>query len=129
MTGTEINALTAALLLALGVVVPLPAFGGGMLIALGCAYGVRALRHEDGQRGVRLTLFLGALVALMTAILHPTTKDVWIWGDLALQAQMGIAGALSQSVVEAVIVFGRGLAAKVGRMPNAIRLPGEGDGQ
>lgn len=129
MTGTEINAMTAALLLALGVVAPLPAFGGGMLIALGCSYGIRALRHDDGQRGVGMTLFIGALVALMTAILHPATHNIWIWGSLPVQAQMGIAGALSQSVAEAVIIFGRGLADKVGKVPGSIRLPGEGDGQ
>lgn len=129
MTGTDINAVIAAILFALGVAAPIPDFSGGMLIALGCAYAIRAFRHADGQRGLKVTLFIGALVALMTAILHPSTKDVWLWGSLALQAQMGIAGALSQSVAEAVIIFGRGLAEKIGKVPGTIRLPGEGDGQ
>lgn len=129
MTGADVHFIAATVLLALGVSVPASLFSGGLLIALGCAYGVRAMRRTEGQRGLGITLFVGALVSLLAAILHPATKEVWLWGSLAVQAQMGVAGALSQSIAEGVIKFGRGLTDKIGDASNSIRLPGEGDGK
>lgn len=127
MTGTELNVVLAAILLAFGVAVPMPAFAGGFLIALGCAYGVRAFHTSSKQKGIALTLFIGGLVALLAAILHPTTREVWVWGGLAVQAQMAIAGALSQSLAETVILFGGRLKDKIGLLPDSFTFPGGKD--
>lgn len=126
---TDLHLALAAVLLALGVAVPLPSFAGGMVIALGCCFGVMAMRKAEARRGLGLTLFLGVLVALIAAILHPRTTGVWLWGDLPLQAQMGIAGGLSQSVIEAAIAFGGGLKDWAGKLPGGFKLPGGGDSQ
>lgn len=127
MTGADLNALAAMILVALGVSIPPPNFAGGLLIAFGFSYGIRALRQSEGQKGLGLTLFIGGIISLLAAILHHSTKDVWLWGALAVQAQMGIAGALSQSVAEGVLLFGRGLSARIGKAAETLRLPGQGD--
>lgn len=124
---TELHAVLAAVLLALGVSVPLPAFAGGMVIAIGCCFGVMAARKAEARRGIVLSLFWGVLIALLAAILHPKATSVWLWGNLPLQMQMGIAGALSQSVIEAAISFGGGLKDWAGKLPAGFGLPGRGD--
>lgn len=124
---TELHAAMAAVLLALGVSVPLPAFAGGMVIAIGCCFGVMAARKAEARRGIGLSLFWGVLVALLAAILHPKAISVWVWGSLPLQMQMGVAGALSQSVIEAAISFGGGLKDWAGKLPGRLDLTGRGD--
>jgi hypothetical protein len=109
MNGTETNAVLASLLLAFGVAVPFPAFGGGMLLALGCCYGVRAFRPMEGRKSLFLSLFTAVLAAMLTAGLQKNTSGVWIWGELPLQVQMAIAGAMSQAIFE--LIASRGSSA------------------
>lgn len=129
MNGTDIHAFAAMILVALGVSIPPPDFAGGLLIAFGFAYGIRAMRQTEGQKGLGLTLFIGGIIALLAAILHQSSKGMWLWGDLAVQAQMGIAGALSQSVAEGVLLFGGELRSRMAKAANAIPIPGKGDGE
>lgn len=114
----EANAYGAAILLAFGIMVPLPAFGGGMLLSLGCCYAVRAFRPVDGRKSLGLSLFVAILAAMLVAGLRGNTAGVWIWGDLPLQMQMAAAGMLSQGVFELIAARGAGalgkLADKVG---------------
>lgn len=109
MTTGEVNAFLAAVLLAFGIIVPLPAFGGGMLLSLGFCYAVRAFRPIDGRKSLGLSLFVAVLTATIVAGLHDKTVDMWVWGDAPLQLQMAIAGALSQAVFE--LIAARGSAA------------------
>lgn len=53
---TELHTVLAAALLALGVSVPLPAFASGMVIAIGCCFGVMAARKAEARRGIVLSL-------------------------------------------------------------------------
>lgn len=123
MNGSELGLIFGVALVALGITVPPPHFAGGLLIAFGFAYGIRAMRQTEGQKGLGITLFIGAMIAILASILHGVTKDVWLWGSMSVQAQMGFAGALSQSVAEGVIKFGRGLSDKIGGAADAINLP------
>lgn len=128
MTGHEINAALAAILFALGVTFPMAPFVGGMSIALGCCFAVMTMRPLESRRSIWLTLFMGAMSALLVAVLHPAAKAVWLWGELPLQAQMGIAGGLSQALWEALIAFGGGLVERVGKLPGEFKWPGQKDG-
>lgn len=74
MTGQELNGLLAAILLALGITAPVSSFAGGLLLALGAAYAVRAFRTREGQKGILLSLFAGGLFAVLIAGVHDATE-------------------------------------------------------
>lgn len=116
-----------AVMVALGIAAPLPAFLAGMLIAVGMAYVVRAAAAHLGRRVMPLGLALtcGTVVAVLAAMMHEATGETWLWGGLNLQSQMGIAGALSQAIAEIVAARGGGL---LGKIADKAGLP-EGDGQ
>lgn len=120
--GTDINAGAAAVLLAFGVMVPLPAFGGGMLLALGFCYAVRAFRPVDGRKSLGLSLFVAVLTAMIVAGLNDKTADIWVWGKAPLQLQMAAAGALSQAVFE--LIAARGSTA-LGKLADKAGLGGD----
>lgn len=65
------------------------------------------MRPLEKRRAVALTLFMGSLAGIIAAMLHATTGEVWLWGRLPVQFQMGLAGALSQAVFEFVAARGR----------------------
>ncbi|SNT19249.1 hypothetical protein [Sphingopyxis indica] len=117
MTGQEANGIIAAILLALGVAAPVPEFTGGMLLALGAAYAVRAFRGAETRKGIVLSLFAGAFFALLAAGLHEATAGVWLWGQLSIQAQMAVSGGLSQSLAEGFVAFGGGLKDWLAKLP------------
>lgn len=112
-TGWDANSLAAGVLLAFGIIVPVPAFGGGMLLALGCCYAVRAFRPVDGRKSLGLSLFVAILAAMIVAGLRGNTSGIWIWGDLPLQMQMAAGGMLSQGVFELIAARGSGVLAKL----------------
>lgn len=124
VTGSEINAALAAGLLALGVAAPVPAFAGGMLLALGAAYAVRSFRGAETQKGIALSLFAGGLFALLAAGVHEASAHVWLWGSLNLQAQMAVSGGLSQSLAEGFVAFGGGLKDWLAKLPGGFGKPG-----
>lgn len=99
--------IAAVILSAFGITLPLPSFVGGMLVALGCCIAVMAVRPLEKRRAVPLTLLMGSLAGVLAAMLHATTGDIWIWGRLPVQAQMGAAGTFSQIVFEFVAARGR----------------------
>jgi hypothetical protein len=109
----EWNGGAAAILLAFGIVVPLPAFGGGMLLALGCCYAVRAFRPVDGRKSLGLSLFVAILAAMLVAGLRANTSGIWVWGGLPLQIQMAAAGMLSQFIFELIAARGSGALGKL----------------
>lgn len=111
----------AAALTALGITLPLAPFIGGMVVAIGCCFAVMAVRPLEKRRAPALTLLMGALAAVIAAMLNQVTADVWIWGRLPVQAQMGIAGALSQAVFEFVAARGKHA---LDDMANRVGLPG-----
>ena len=123
MTGGELNAALAAVLLALGVAAPVPSFAGGLLLALGAAYAVRSFRGTETQKGIVLSLFAGAFFATVAAACHDATKGFWLWGDLSAQVQMALAGGLSQSIAEGFVAFGGGLKDWLSKLPGGV-LPG-----
>lgn len=124
MTEPGTGAAVGAIMLALGVAAPLPAFMAGLLIALGSAYVVRAAAAHMGRRVMPLSIAItsGVVVAVLAAILHEATATVWIWGTFPIQAQMGIAGALSQAIAEMAAARGGGL---LGKIADKAGLPGE----
>lgn len=128
MTGHEFNAALAFILVALGVTIPMAPFVGGMAVALGCCFAVMTMRPLESRRSIWLTLFMGGMSALLAAVLHPAGHVVWLWGQLPLQAQMGLAGGLSQALWEALIAFGIGLKDRAARLPEDLRWPGQKDG-
>lgn len=111
--GVTVNGVLAGTLLAFGIMVPLPAFGGGMLLALGCCYAVRAYRAVDGRKGLGLSLFVAILAAMLVAGLKDTTARLWVWGSLPLQIQMAFAGLFSQAAFELVAKRDSTLAGKI----------------
>lgn len=119
-TGNDWGAATV--LLAFGIAVPFPAFGGGMLLALGCCYAVRAFRPIDGRKGLFLSLFVAMLSAMLAAGLKDQTSGLWVWGSLPLQFQMATAGALSQGVFELIAARGGTL---LSRLADKAGVPGE----
>lgn len=100
--GWDANLLAASVLLAFGIAAPVPAFSGGMILALGCCYGVRAYRHVESRKSLGLSLFTAILSAMLVAGLKEHTAGLMLWGDLPLQIQMAAAGLLSQGVFELV---------------------------
>lgn len=109
----EFNAGAATVLLAFGISVPFPPFGGGMLLALGCCFAVRAFRPVDGRKSLGLSLFTAILTATLVAGLNENTSGLWVWGSLPLQAQMAAAGAFSQAMFEVIAARDTKLAAKL----------------
>lgn len=111
MTEPGSGAALGAVMLALGVAAPLPAFLAGLLIAVGSAYVVRAAAAHLGRRVMPLGIAVasGVVVAVLAAMMHEATSDAWVWGALNIQSQMGIAGALSQAIAEIVAARGKGL--------------------
>lgn len=109
----DFNTAAAAVLLAFGIIVPLPAFGGGMLLALGCCYAVRAFRPVDGRKGLGLSLFVAILAAMLVTGLRENTVGIWVWGSLPLQIQMAAGGMLSQGIFELVAARGHSVLGKL----------------
>lgn len=118
-TGHEGGAV--AVLLAFGIAVPYPVFGGGMLLALGCCYGVRACRPIEARKSLALSLFIAMLAAVLIAGLRDQTAGIWVWGRLPVQFQMATAGALSQAIFELIAARGSGW---VGKLADKAGLPG-----
>ncbi len=110
---TDFNGVAAAALVAFGIAAPLPAVSGGMLLALGCCYAVRAFRPVDGRKSLGLSLFVAVLAAMIVAGLRTNTSGIWIWGDLPLQMQMAAGGMLSQGVFELIAARGSGVLGKL----------------
>ena len=104
--GNGSYAVAAVVLGAFGIAAPLPGVVGGMVVAVGCCFAVMAVRPLEKRRAVWFTLLIGALAGLMAAILSPALRDVWLWGRIPLQAQMGISGALAQAVFEFIAIRG-----------------------
>lgn len=122
MTGIEVKALLAALIIALGITAPLPDFLGGMIIALGCSYGVMIVSEPLSRLSVWSTLFLGFIASLLAAVLH---KHIPFVTSFPLQAVMGAAGGLSKFIAEATIGFGKSAKDRITDLPNKFKLPGE----
>jgi hypothetical protein len=112
-TGADLTGALAAVLIAFGIVAPPDSFGGGMLLALGCSYAVRAFRPVDSRKGLALSLFAAILAAMLVAGLHDHTHRIWVWGSLPLQIQMAFVGALSQALFELVAARGSGMLGKL----------------
>lgn len=122
MTGFEVKAALAALVIALGITAPLPDFFGGMVIAIGAAYGVMIVSEPANRLSVWSTIFLAMVAAVFLAIVH---KHVPYVGGLPLQAAMGAAGGLSKFLTEATIGFGKSAKDRIADIPNKLKLPGE----
>lgn len=123
MTGIEIKAILAAIVIALGIAAPLPDFIGGMIIGLGLCYGVLIISDPESRLSLWATLFIGFMCAILAAILHPHIPLV---RNFPLQATMGIAGALSKPIMESSISFGAGLKEWARGLPDILSrfIPG-----
>ena len=125
MTGIDLKAALATVLIAFGIAVPLPALLAGLCLGQGCCYAVMIFTPPADQKSLWATLFVGFLSALLVAIGHPHTQALWLWGALPLQIQMAAAGALSRSLAEASISLGQGLIQWARDLPSKIKLPGD----
>lgn len=112
-TGWDINTALAAILLAFGIIVPVPTFSAGMLLALGFCFGVRSMRPLERRKGVGLSLFYAVLAATVVAAANESTSGIWLWGSAGLQLQMAAAGALSQAIFELIAARGGDALGKV----------------
>lgn len=122
MTGIEIKAVFVALVIALGITAPVPDVLGGLIIAIGCSYGVMIVSEPSTRLSVWATIFLGVIASIMFALLHKHVKFV---SEFPLQAVMGFGGGLSRFVAEATIGFGKTATGRIADLPNKIKLPGE----
>lgn len=122
MTGIEVKAALAALVIALGITAPLPDFLGGMIIAVGSSYGVMIVSEPASRLSVWSTIFLGMVAAIFTAVMH---KHIPYVANFPLQAVMGAAGGLSKFLTEATIGFGKNAKDRISDIPNKIKIPGE----
>jgi hypothetical protein len=111
--GWDANLLAAGGLLAFGIVAPFPAFTGGMLLALGSCYAVRAYRAVEGRKGLGLSLFSAVLAAMIVAGLNGATSVIPGWGTLPLQMQMAAGGLFSQAMFEVIAARDTRLAGKI----------------
>lgn len=122
MTGFEVKAALAALVIALGITVPLPDFFGGIMVAIGAAYGVMIVSEPTSRLNVWSTIFLAIIAAVFVAIIH---KHLPYLDRVPLQAVMGGAGGLSKFLTEATIGFGKSAKDRISDIPNKFKLPGE----
>lgn len=116
-----IYGLSALILAAFGIVIPMPAFVMGMFLSLGCCLAVMAVRPLEKRRAVPITLMMGALAGIIAAMLRDATAGIWLWSALPVQAQMAAAGAFSQAIFEFVAARGRSAVDEVARR---VGLPG-----
>lgn len=121
MTGIEIKAIMAAIIVALGIAAPLPDVIGGMIIGLGSCYGVMIVSDPATRHSLWATLFIGFMCAILAAILYP---HIAMLRAFPLQAVMGIAAAMSKPILEASISFGAGLKEWARDLPSKFKLPG-----
>lgn len=122
MTGFEVKAALAALVIALGITAPLPDFFGGVMVAIGAAYGVMIVSEPANRLSVWSTIFLAIIAAVFIAIVH---KHLPYISDMPLQAAMGAGGGLSKFLTEATIGFGKSAKERISDIPNKLKLPGE----
>jgi hypothetical protein len=120
MTGIELKAILAIVIVALGITAPLPDFLGGMIIGFGACYGIMIVSNPASRLSLWATLFIGFLCAIFAAILHP---HIALIRGFPLQAVMGIAAALSKPIMEALISFGAGLKQWAGDLPTKFKFP------
>lgn len=121
MTGIELKAALAGVIVALGITAPLPDFIGGMIIGLGLCYGVMIISDPASRLSLWATLFIGFMCAIFAAIMHP---HITMLKAFPLQAVMGVAAALSKPIMEASIQFGAGLKEWAGALPSKFKFPG-----
>ena len=122
MTGIELKAVIAGVVIALGITAPVPDFIGGLVISLGCAYGVMIVSEPANRLSVWSTIFLAAVSAILAAELHDHIAFI---KNYPLQAVMGMAGGLSRFLTEATIGFGKTAKERISDLPNKFKFPGE----
>lgn len=121
MTGIEIKAIIAALIIGLGVAIPMPDFLGGVFIGVGCAYAVMIFKAPENRQSLWATLFVAVLCIIMAAIAYEHLP--WI-SELKPQVVLGAAGGLSSYLVLATMSFGEGLVKWARELPEKFKLPG-----
>lgn len=119
--GFELKALLVWFAIALGISAPLPDLIGGMIVGLATTYASMLFTPAESRMTVWATLFAGLVVCVVAAIAHPHLPfgvDGW-----PLQLVLAIAGAASRWVGGALANFGKGAAARAGKIPSELRLP------
>ncbi len=122
MTGIEVKAFAAFVLLALGITAPLPDVVGGMMIALGACYAVMIVTPPENRMTLWGTLVSGFIFSIIAAIAHP---HIFFVHSLPLQLVMAAAGALSRWFGGWINEFGKGGMERARAMPGKLRLPWE----
>ena len=122
MTGFELKAVLAFVLLALGIAAPLPDVVGGLMLGLGASYAAMLFTVPNDRMTVWATLFTGLIVTVIAAIAHPHLP--FGIGDLPLQLVMAGAGLSSRWLGGMVAEFGKGGMERARRLPSEFKLPG-----
>lgn len=122
MTGIELKAIIATMLIAFGITAPIPDFLAGFVIAIGLCYAAMIVSKPSDRLSLWATLFLGGLGALLAAILHQ--HIAWI-KDFPIQAVMGVAGGMSKPLAQSMLSFGEGLKEWARDLPSKFKLPGD----
>jgi hypothetical protein len=119
----EMKALAVAVLTAFGIVVPLPDFLAGMVLALAGAYGAMLVAPPATRSSLLVTLFLAVLAGVGAVYVH----RVWL-GGVPVQALMFIGGALSRWIAASIHSFGAAAQKRAGDIPGGFKFPWEKGG-
>lgn len=116
----EMKALAVAVLTAFGIIVPLPDFLAGMVLALAGAYGAMLVAPPASRSSLLVTLFLAVLAGVGAVYVH----RLWLSG-VPVQAMMFLGGALSRWIAGSIHSFGAAAQAKAGEIPSSFKFPWE----
>jgi hypothetical protein len=119
----EMKALAVAVLTAFGIIVPLPDFLAGMVLALAGAYGAMLVAPPATRSSLLVTLFLAVLAGVGAVYVH----RIWL-GGVPVQALMFIGGALSRWIAGAIHSFGAAAQDRAATIPRSFKFPWEKDG-
>jgi hypothetical protein len=122
MSGLELKAVMLGLLMAFGIVAPIPDFMGGMMLGLGACYGAMLFTPPDDRLTLVGTLFAGFLSCVIIAIAHPHLP--FGADKLPIQLIMALAGAMSRWIGGVSVELGKGAAERARKLPSEFKLPG-----
>lgn len=122
MTGFELKALLALLLMGLGIVAPVPDVIGGLMLGIGASYAAMLFTPPKDRMTLLASLFTGLLCAVLAAVAHPHLP--FGADELPLQLVMAAAGFSARWLGGMLVEFGKGGMERARKLPNEFKLPG-----
>lgn len=118
----ELKVFLAAVLLAFGIAVPLPAFAAGAFICAAGAYAAMIFLPPETKVSLWKTLVAAGVIGLLFAMAHGAFTFVRV---VPLQLGMGVAGVLSRCLILAFAAYGEGLSDRARQAAASLKIPGE----